>query len=72
VNGAESRSRPWVALTGVLRLAWELLPPLAIEVEAGVVAPLYRESFFFQPAVPVYQAPTLAFLGRAGMGLRFP
>jgi hypothetical protein len=72
VNGAESRTRPWVALDAVGRLAFEPVAWLAIELEAGVVAPLYRESFFFEPGVTVYEAPTAAFLGRVGFAVRFP
>jgi hypothetical protein len=72
VLAAETRSRPWAALTFGARLAWEPVRWLAIELEAGAVAPLYRESFYFQPSVTVYEAPTLAFLSRLGLGVRFP
>ena len=43
-----------------------------IDFEAGIKSPLFRESFFFAPSVAVYEAPPVAFLSRAGFGLRFP
>lgn len=70
--GTVSRSRPWLTLSALTRFVWEPLAWLDVELEAGVIAPLYRESFFFAPSVSVYEAPALAFLSRAGLGLRFP
>jgi hypothetical protein len=67
-----SRSRPWASLSALGRLVWEPLAWLEIDVEAGVIAPLFRESFFFAPSVAVYEAPAVAFLSRVGFGLRFP
>ena len=63
---------PWLTLSALTRFVWEPLAWLDVELEAGVIAPLYRESFFFAPSVSVYEAPALAFLSRAGLGLRFP
>ena len=70
--GTVSRSRPWATLSALARLVWEPLPWLDVELEAGVIGPLFRESFFFAPSVSVYEAPAIAFLSRAGLGLRFP
>ena len=70
--GTVSRSRPWATLSALGRLVWEPLPFLDLELEAGVIAALYRESFFFAPNVAVYEAPPAALLSRAGFGLRFP
>ena len=70
--GTVSRSRPWATLSALARFVWEPLAWLDLELEAGVIAPLYRESFVFVPSVSVYEAPPLAFLSRAGLGLRFP
>lgn len=72
VAGSVDRSRPWVAVSALGRLVWEPLSWLDVELEAGAAAPLYRESFFFAPSVPVYEAPPIAFLTRAGVGVRFP
>ena len=72
IAGSVSRSRPWATLSALGRLVWEPLAFLDVELEAGVIAPLYRESFVFTPSVAVYEAPPVAFLSRAGLGLRFP
>jgi hypothetical protein len=72
ISATERRSRPWVSVAALARAAWEPVRWLVVEVEAGVIAPLFRESFFFEPGVPVYEAPRAALLGRAGLGVRFP
>ena len=72
IGAARSRTRPWVTLGAHARAVWAPVDRLAIEAEAGVIAPLYRESFFFEPNVPVYEAPAVAFAGRFGASLRFP
>ena len=51
---------------------WEPATFFELELEAGVITPLYRESFFFVPSVDVYEAPVAAFLSRAGLAVRFP
>jgi hypothetical protein len=68
----QSRTRPWLAASAHLRLVWAPVRALAVELEGGAVAPLSRESFFFEPAIPVYEAPAVAAFGRAGMAVRFP
>lgn len=72
IAASTRRSRPWASLSAVSRLVWEPLPQLDLELEAGVSAPLVRESFFFTPSTAVYQPPAAAFLTRMGVGLRFP
>jgi hypothetical protein len=72
IAGSVSRTRPWATLSAQARLVWEPLTWLDVELEAGVIAPLYRESFLFTPSVAVYEAPAVAFLSRAGLGVRFP
>ncbi|MDB4933296.1 MAG: Type secretion system hydrolase TadA/VirB11/CpaF, TadA subfamily [Labilithrix sp.] len=72
IASTSSRSRPWATLSALGRLVWEPLAWLDVDVELGGIAPLYRESFVFVPGVSVYEAPAVAFLSRAGVGLRFP
>ena len=72
IAASSSRTRPWGALAALGRLVWEPLAWLDLELEAGATAPLVRESFFFTPSTAVYRAPPVAFLSRAGAGLRFP
>jgi len=64
-----SRTRPWLATTATGRLVWAAAPVLELELEAGAIFPLYRESFFFEPSVPIYKAPPAAFVGRFGLAL---
>ena len=72
VVSAQQRQRPWVAADMYVRLLWEPLRALVLDLELGGVLPFYRESFFFQPGVPIYEAPTVAAFGRIGAGVRFP
>jgi hypothetical protein len=72
VNAAQSQTRPWATTFAHARFVWEPVPALGVELEAGALAPLYRDSFYFKPNIPVYQAPQVAFLGRAGLCVRFP
>ena len=67
-----ARTRPWASLGAHARAVWAPVSLLAIEVETGFVAPLYRESFFLEPSIPVYEAPAAAFVGRIGASVRFP
>jgi hypothetical protein len=72
VNGAESRTRPWLTADVQGRLVWAPAALLSFEVEGGAIFPLLRESFFFLPGVPVYEAPVTAGFGRAGVAIHFP
>jgi hypothetical protein len=76
VSGIQSpsdRSRPWFAASLHGRLVWAPVRTLAIDLEAGLLAPLLREDFFFEPTrLDVYRAPSLAFVGRLGAAYRFP
>lgn len=73
VANALSRTRPWFAVSGQVRLSWELASVLAFEVEGGVMTPLLRETFSFgRQDGSVYTAPSVAMLGRAGASVHFP
>lgn len=72
VSDAQSRTRPWASVDATGRLAWTPIPALLLELEAGLLAPVFRETFFFSPAVSVYEAPALTWTGRAGAAMRFP
>lgn len=72
VDAAKNRSRAWVTVDIHGRLSWELARFVALDAEAGAVAPLVRETFFFLPSTDVYQADTIGVFGRAGATVRFP
>jgi hypothetical protein len=72
VDAVRDQRRFWLGTAALARLMWAPLAPLAMEAEAGVVAPLVRDTFVFEPDVVVYRAPPVAFLARMGLGVRFP
>jgi hypothetical protein len=72
VTAPVSRTRPWLSAEAVGRLVWGPVRFLAVEIEGGALAPILRESFFFEPGFPIYEAPAVAFVGRGGAVVRFP
>jgi len=67
--------RPWATAFAYAQLAWSPFQALALEIDAGALAPLYRDTFFFTGSpsnLPIYQAPPVAFVGRVGVRMRFP
>lgn len=72
VTTAQSRSRPWLAAAAHGRLVWALARAFAVEIEGGAMAPFFRESFFFEPGIPVYEAPAVVGFGRFSASVRFP
>lgn len=71
VPNARSRTRPWMSVELHGRVAWSPVRALSLEIEAGSVAPLVRETFVLQPSLLVYEAPAIAFVGRGGVSVRF-
>lgn len=72
VGSARRRSRPWSTVDAHARVVWEPIGWLALGVEGGVLAALFREDFFFEPTIPVYTTPLFAGFLRFGVGARFP
>jgi hypothetical protein len=72
VAQAQSRSRPWLTAAAHGRLVWALARAFALEIEGGAMAPFFRESFFFEPGIPVYEAPAVVGFGRFAASVRFP
>ncbi len=72
VTDARSRSRPWMSTGAHARLVWSIASAFSLEVEGGLVVPLFRENFFFDPNVPIYEAPPIAGLFRGSAVVRFP
>lgn len=68
----KSEIRAWLAASVQGRVAWAPARALVVELEVGALAPMLRESFFFDPNVLVYQAPAIAGFGRVALGVRFP
>ena len=51
---------------------WAIARAFAVEIEGGAMAPFFRESFFFEPGIPVYEAPAVVGFGRFSTSVRFP
>lgn len=72
VTQAQARTRPWLTAAAHGRLVWALARGFALELEGGAMAPFFRESFFFAPGIPVYEAPAVVGFGRIAASVRFP
>jgi hypothetical protein len=70
VEDAHPHVGPWAAILAHGRLTWAP-GVVTVEAEIGGTVPLVRDSFVFDPNVPVYRAPPVAAVGRLGLGLRF-
>jgi hypothetical protein len=69
---AKAKRRTWLALGAVGQAEWTFLEPLTLDFGAGLVVPLIRDRFFFQPDTTLYRPPAVGGLVRAGLGVRFP
>jgi hypothetical protein len=67
VSHARSPDRAWVATGLDVRLEWIPTPAVHVELGGGVGVPLVRDTFVFEPAPRVYQAPSV--YPSAGAGL---
>lgn len=72
ITPARSQRRLFLGLGAIGRAEWVFLPPAFAEFAGGVVTPLTRDRFYFQPDSTVHRAAALGFVVRAGLGLRFP
>lgn len=69
-EGVRVKVMPWLALGGEARLEWAPVPPLLLQLEAGVTSPLARGRFLFEPEDAENTAFTVPAAGvRAGFGL---
>jgi hypothetical protein len=77
LEGAGSIAHPrnasslWIALGGLARGRWQVRSPLFLEVEAGAVFPLVRDTFVFDPQTFLYKAPAMGARVSAGVGAYF-
>jgi hypothetical protein len=68
---ARDSTRTWFALGATGRAEWAFLPPMFLDLEAGLSFPLVRTTYFFEPNTTVYQSPTVGGIVSAGLGVRF-
>jgi hypothetical protein len=77
LEGAGSIAHPrnasslWIALGGLARGRWQVRSPLFLEVEAGAVFPLVRDTFVFDPQTYLYKAPATGARVSGGVGAYF-
>lgn len=67
-------SPPWFALGGAVRAEAVVLHPLSVAADAGFVAPLRRDRFYFDPGGPsgtVFRLPAAGFVARLGVSVQF-
>jgi hypothetical protein len=72
VANAHGGTRLWVAADALTRLTWDVVGPLAAELQAGVTVPFVRHEFTFSPDVGIYQPPAVGAFGGIGAGVHFP
>jgi hypothetical protein len=68
VPNARAQDKPWLAPAATGRLTWALTDSVALELEGGATAPLYRTRFFLAPDLTLFRAPAVA--GTAGLTLQ--
>jgi hypothetical protein len=54
-------SELWLAVGGLVRARWMVRSPLFVEVDAGGVVPLQRNTFVFDPPATVLDPPTVLY-----------
>lgn len=72
VDRARDRSRPWIAPSAAVRLAWAPSDALFLEASGVLAAPLVRDEVVVDPAVSLYRAPVVAPAGEIAAGVHFP
>jgi len=65
---------PWFSLGASAKATWRILPPLDVEVMAGVRAPILRRELFFEPLdyLLAYRAPMLVPFADLGFVVHLP
>lgn len=71
VGYAISRRMFWTTLGGLVRLDWRLGQRFSLEADASLDAPIRRDRFHFEPAIPVYRVPATLASARLGLGFYF-
>jgi hypothetical protein len=68
---ARQDTRAWAAVGAVGRARWAFWDPLFVELEAGLRAPFFRTTYFFEPNDVIYRLPAIGGTMGAGLGARF-
>jgi hypothetical protein len=71
VPNPTAQTRPWFAAGGLARLELPVGELAMIDAQAGVAAPLVRDTFYFLPATDAFRPPAIVGWAGIGMGARF-
>lgn len=72
ITPAERVVPPWIAPGALVRLQWELVDVLVVEVSGEALFPLQRNRFFVNSDATLYRTPVVAGGATAALGVRFP
>jgi hypothetical protein len=67
----QERSPLWFALGGLVRGRWQVRSPLFLEVDAGALFPVTRNTFVFDPDTLLYEVPAVSERVSGGVGAYF-
>lgn len=71
VEPVRSDLRPWFAFGPIARARLELVAPLFLELEGGLLVAVVRDRFFVEPGTLVYRAPLVGATTAFAVGLVF-
>ena len=72
---SDSVTAPWLAAGGTLRVELHPLPSLGVTLEPGVLMPIRRGRFYFEPQTPenvAFDVPAVALSARLGIVIWLP
>jgi hypothetical protein len=69
---ARSDTRPWIALGALGTARYRAVSVVFAEVSAGLLLPLVRDRYYFEPDTTVFHPPPLAAFASAGLGVTIP
>ena len=73
IDEPRAEQRPWLAPRVGGRLRWSPETGGLVELNMGVTAPIFRDSFLFEnPSVQIHRPPAVGFWGSVGGGFTFP
>jgi hypothetical protein len=67
----DSALSAWVATGGALRAEGQPIDELSLVLEGGMVVPLIRDRFYFDPGITAFEVPDLGAMARLGVVTRF-
>ena len=72
ITPAERVTPPWIAPGALLRLQWEIVDVLVLDIAGEAFLPLERSRFFVDAGTTLHRTPVVAGGATAALGVRFP